>query len=172
VSVVAQVASFALWRIGENNYPILHLYTLLEYFTLIKFFSQILKGFIPKSIFSFFFYSFPLFSISDSLLIESIFSFNTYSRSIEAFILMTMCICWFIKIAGEPEDERQRLRDATYFIAGFFIYFSSSVILFAYSSYIKKMAINAILNVWTIHTFLLVQLYIFLSIGLWKARAK
>lgn len=172
VAVITQVLSFTFWKLNKNNYPILHIYTLLEYFILLRFYSQILKDFIPKIIFTILLSAFLLFSMLDSVFIESIFSFNTYSRSIEALILITLSVCWFLRIVSETEEEKTRLKGVNYFIFGFFIYFSSSIILFSYSSYVAKLAINARMNVWTIHTLLVVQLYILITVGLWKAKTK
>lgn len=170
LSAATQVISFALWKMSRNNYPILHVYTLFEYFVILGFYSSVLEGIISKLVTRVLLYTFLLFSVFDSLFIESIFLFNTYSRSIEALILITLAICWFIKIVGETEEERAGTQGINYINSGFFIYFSSSIIMFSYSSFIEKMSINSRLNVWTIHTFLVVQLYILIFIGLWKAK--
>jgi hypothetical protein len=172
LSVATQIMSFALWKMKTNNFPILHVYTLIEYIILLKFYSRILKGFVPKSMLAVLLYCFPAYSIFDSLLVESLFTFNTYSRSIEALILITLAVCWFVKIIGETDEERSRAAGLNYTNSGFMVYFAGSLILFSYGSYVEKMAIESRINLWTIHTFLAAQLYIQITIGLWKAKIR
>jgi hypothetical protein len=172
LSVATQIMSFALWKMKTNNFPILHVYTLIEYIILLKFYSRILKGFVPKSMLPVLLYCFPAYSIFDSLLVESLFTFNTYSRSIEALILITLAVCWFVKIIGETDEERSRAAGLNYTNSGFMVYFAGSLILFSYGSYVEKMAIESRINLWTIHTFLAAQLYIQITIGLWKAKIR
>lgn len=172
LSVITQAVSFILWKLKIRNYPVLHVYTLLEYAVLLQFYRTILKGFVSKTVMTFLLYGFLMFSVVDSLLIESIHVFNTYSRTIEALVFTTLSIAWFMKIVTESEEEKLRLKGTTYFVSGFLVYFSSSVILFSYSSYVDQLSIGARMNVWLIHTFLIFQLYILITIGLWKANIR
>lgn len=172
LSVLTQAVSFILWKLRIRNYPVLHVYTLLEYVVLLRFYSSILKNSFNKTVMTFLLYGFLIFSIADSWLIESIHTFNTYSRTIEALILITLSIAWFMKIVAESGEEKARLKGVTYFVSGFLVYFSSSIILFSYSAYIDTLSAHARMNVWLIHTFLVVQLYILITIGLWKAKTR
>jgi len=172
LSVLTQTVSFILWKLRIRNYPVLHIYTLLEYAVLLKFYSGILKGLVSGMVMTFLLYAFLIFSVIDSVLIESIYTFNTYGRTIEALILITLSIAWFMKIVAESDEEKSRLKGATYFVSGFLIYFASSIILFSYSAYVDTLSIHARMNVWLIHTFLVVQLYILITIGLWKAKTR
>jgi hypothetical protein len=172
LSVITQAVSFILWKLKIRNYPVLHVYTLLEYAVLLQFYRAVLKGFVSKTVMAILLYGFLMFSVADSLLIESIHVFNTYSRTIEALVFTTLSIAWFMKIVTESEEEKLRLKGVTYFVSGFLVYFSSSVILFSYSSYVDQLSLGARMNVWLIHTFLIFQLYILMTIGLWKAKTR
>lgn len=172
LAAITQALSFAFWKARINNYPILHIYTVLEYLALLWFYSQILKGFIPKTAFAALFIAFPLFSIFDSLFIEDIYTYNTYSRSIEALIFIFLSISWFVKIVAEDEATREQSIAINYINAGLLIYFAGSITLFAYNNYIEEMKIVLRTNIWLIHTVLATQLYILIAIGLWKVKAK
>lgn len=172
LSAVTQAVSFMLWKKSVNNFPILHAYTVLEYLVLLWFYSHILKGFIPKTAFAALFIAFPLFSIFDSIFLEDIYTYNTYSRSIEALIFIFLSISWFVKIVAEDEATREQGIAINYINAGLLIYFAGSITLFAYNSYIEEMKITLRTNVWLIHTVLATQLYILIAIGLWKVKAK
>ena len=172
LSMATQIMSFVFWKLKKNNLPILHLYTLMEYFFLAKYYSELLKGFLPKTALVILTYSFLLYSIFDSLFIESPFTFNTYSRSIEALILITMAVCQFIKVAGETDEERHGTSGHNYINSGILVYFAGSLMLFSYSSYVQKMAAASRFSLWTMHSFLAALLYVLITIGLWKARAR
>lgn len=111
------------------------------------------------------------FSIIDSFMLENIYTSNTYSRSIEALIIIILSVLWYIKIVSESGVERAKYVGVNYIVAGLLIYFSGSLLLFSYSSYIQEMALQESRNLWTFHTLLFAQLSILITIGLWKARS-
>lgn len=172
LALVTQALSFAFWKQRINNYPILHVYTIIEYLLLLWFYSTLLTDFIPRAAFLALAVAFPAFAVIDSVYIEHIYTFNTYGRSLEALIFIFLSISWFVKIVAEDEKTRQLGRAINYINGGFLIYFAGSIAMFSYSSYVEQMTVAHRINVWTIHTILAVQLYILIAIGLWKARTK
>lgn len=172
LATVTQAVSFAFWKQSVNNFPILHVYTIVEYLLLLWFYSVVLKEFISKYMFIVLSIAFPIFSIINSLYIENIYAFNTYGRSLEALIFIFLSISWFVKIVAEDEETRIMGKAINYINSGFLVYFAGSIAMFSYSSYVAQMSEVHRVNVWTIHTVLAVQLYILIAIGLWKARAK
>jgi hypothetical protein len=172
LATVTQMLSFAFWKQSINNFPILHVYTIVEYLLLLWFYSVALKKFIPKYVFITLSIAFPVFSVLDSVYVESIYAFNTYGRSLEALIFIFLSISWFVKIVGEDEETRHFGKAINYINSGFLVYFAGSIAMFAYSSYVAQMSETHRVNVWTIHTVLAVQLYILIAIGLWKAKTR
>ncbi len=170
LSGITQIVSFIYWQLQTNNYPILHIYVPIESFILISFFSILLKGHISNFIFTLLILFMIGFSIVDSFMLENIYTSNTYSRSIEALIIIFLSVLWYIKIVSESGIERAKYVGVNYIVAGQLIYFSGSLLLFSYSNYIQEMALEESRNLWTFHTLLFAQLSILISIGLWKAR--
>ncbi len=167
-----QLVSFITWKMKLNNLPILHLYTVLEFLILLTYYWVLLKGFLNKSAFFILIILFPILEILSILFVENIYQYNNLSRSVEALLLIFFSICWFVKIVAEDDDFRSQYQGFNYINAGFLLYFSGAITLFACSSFVNEMSVNLKMNIWTIHTLLAVQLYILISIGLWKARAK
>jgi len=172
LATVTQAVSFAFWKQSINNFPILHLYTIVEYLLLLWFYAVILKKFIPNYIFIVLSIAFTIFLVLNSVFIENIYEFNTYGRSLEALIFIFLSISWFVKIVAEDEETRLMGKAINYINSGFLVYFAGSIAMFSYSSYVAQMSEVHRVNVWTIHTVLAVQLYILIAIGLWKTRAK
>jgi len=172
LAAITQAISFAFWKQSVNNFPILHIYTIAEYFVLLWFYSVLLKNFIPHSVLVVLGIAFPAFSVVNSLYIESIYTFNTYGRSLEALIFIFLSISWFVKIVAEDEKVRQKGMAVNYINSGLLIYFAGSIAMFSYSSFVEQMSEAQRINVWTIHTVLAVQLYILIAVGLWKAKTR
>ncbi len=170
LSGITQIVSFFYWLLQTNNYPILHIYVPIESIVLICFFSILIKDSISNVIFILLILFMVGFSIVDSFMLENIYTSNTYSRSIEALIIITLSVLWYIKIVSESGVERAKYVGVNYIVAGLLIYFSGSLLLFSYSSYIQEMALEESRNLWTFHTFLFAQLSILITVGLWKAR--
>lgn len=173
LSVLALVTSFLFWKKSINNLPVTHVFTLFEFLILLRFYALLLDGFITKKAFVLLAASFVIFAILDSLIIEGIFSFNSLGRSVEALIFICLSFCWFIKlIKSEQEINSSIAKGINYIVAGFFIYFSGSVIVFSFSTYINEMTLSLSLNIWSIHTLLLVIMYLSITLGLRKYQSK
>lgn len=170
VALVTQILSFLLWYQKKNNLPILHVYTVLEFLILLTFYYRLLKGFLHRVIFIVLAIVFPLFSILNSIFIEHIFTFNSYSRSIEALIFIFLSVSWFVKAVSINPAYTGQYRAFHYIVAGFLIYFSGSLLLFSFGGSIDKLSLPFRLNVWTLNTTLAVLLYSLIAAGLWKQK--
>lgn len=172
VSVITQALSLILWYHSINNLPLLHIFTFIEFFLLLWFFNRLPGNIVSDKLFGIIAVSFFLFVLIDSLYLESIYKFNIYARSLEALILIVLSFKWFLYVitSGEKDESRYGAANLTYLIAGVFIYFAGSVVLFSVSNLVSHLAYTLALNVWTIHTFLLLLFYILATVALlrWK----
>jgi hypothetical protein len=171
-AVITHLLSFALWKLKKNNLPLLHVYTVVEFLLLLRFYFLLLQDFFPRLFFYILGFAFPLLSILDSLFVENIFSFNTYSRSVEALIFIFLSVSWFVKSVSRIGNNESDIRPLHFITSGFLIYFAGSVVLFSFRDIISQFTRRFLMNVWSIHTLLLVILYILISIGLWKHNKK
>jgi hypothetical protein len=172
LAVGTNLLSFILWKMKKNNLPVLHVYTVVEYLVLLRFYYLILKGFLPGNFFLTLAVIFPLFSIADSLFIENIRSFNTYSRSIEALIFIFLSVCWYVKTVSDTESNNNTNRPFNYIAGGLLIHFAGSVVLFSFRDLISQLTRSFLMNVWSLHTLVQFVMYIFITIGLWKHNRK
>jgi hypothetical protein len=172
LSAVTQLVSFIFWKLQKNNLPILHVYTMLECLVLLKLYAALLGAPGRNRVFLLVAVMFILLAVLEAILFGSIFEFNIYSRSIEALIIITLCLGWFIKAVSMEESEKERYKGISIINSGMLVYFAGAVTLFSYSSFITNMSFNARMNVWTMHTLLAFQLYILIAIGLWRSKAR
>jgi hypothetical protein len=112
--------------------------------------------------------SFVLFSVINSLFIQSLYEFNSYARGFEALLLIILSLLGFYKISTSSGDSG----GIPWINAGILVYFSGGLTLFILSNYILPFsnAVNTL--IWAIHSFLSIFLYVVISIGLWKSRMK
>ncbi len=166
LSICTQIISLWLWTNSINNLPVLHVYTVLEFYVLMWFYFIVFKHKIANKIILISTILFTLFAIVDSLLIENIFTFNTLSRSIEALLIIAMGLAYFIHtLTNENTTPSLHSRSIKYINTGLFIYFSGSIVLFTFSNYINILAQPLVLNIWSIHTLLLILFYSIITIS-------
>lgn len=166
LSVVTQAVSLLLWKKSINNLPLLHAFTVLEFLLLFTYYSFQNKLFLNRLWFYLVLVLFLSFALLDAFSLENLHSFNIYTRSLEAFIFIGCSVHWFIRsltIESNPVLPDQNA--LKYINAGFFIYFSGSLILFAFSNYINHLGHPLQMNIWTLHTLLLIVLYLFIFTG-------
>ncbi len=167
LSCITQVVSLWLWASSINNLPVLHVYTILEFNILMWFYLIVFNDARAKKVILYICLLFTAFAIVDSALLESIFIFNTLGRSIEALLIIAMSLVYFIySLSNENLNPLINLRQTKYINIGIFIYFSGSIVLFTFNNYIIALAQNLVLNIWSIHTVLLVLFYIIITISL------
>lgn len=173
LSVVTQAVSLLLWKKSINNLPLLHVFTVLEFLLLFTYYSFQSKPFLPRFWFYLVLALFLSFSLLDAFVLENLHSFNIYTRSLEAFIFIGCSVHWFIRsLTIESKVAFPEQNALKYLNAGFFIYFSGSLILFAFSNYINYLGQPLLMNIWTLHTLLLIILYLFIFTGFWKNSRK
>ncbi len=173
LSVVTQAVSLLLWKKGINNLPLLHVFTILEFFLLFTYYSFQGKPLLTRFWFYLVSVLFLLFALLDAFVLENLHSFNIYTRSLEAFVFIGLSVHWFIRsLTIESKAVFQDQNALKYMNAGFFIYFSGSLILFAFSNYINHLGYPLLMNIWTLHTLLLIVLYLFIFTGFCKTSRK
>jgi hypothetical protein len=173
LSVITQAVSLLLWKKSINNLPLLHVFTVLEFFLLFAYYSFQSKPLFTRVWFYLILFLFLLFALLDAFVLENLYSFNIYTRSVEAFIFIGCSVHWFISSLTLESKVIFREQNALkYMNAGFFIYFSGSLILFAFSNYINHLGRPLLMNIWTLHTLLLIVLYLFIFTGFCKTSRK
>jgi hypothetical protein len=173
LSLVTQAVSLILWKQSINNLPLLHVFTVLEFGLLFAYYSFQNEPIFDRLWLYLVLVLFLLFAVLDAFVLESLHSFNIYTRSLEAFIFIGCSVHWFIRsLTIESKAIAREQNTLKYLNAGFFIYFSGSLILFAFSNYINHLGRPLMMNIWTLHTLLLIVLYLFILTGFCKINPK
>jgi hypothetical protein len=150
-----------------NNMPVMHVYTFVEFALLAFFYKNILNTQQTGKIINWLIPSFLVICVVNALYFQNIHTYNTYTKSIEALIILILAITYFVKVLDKIEIEEKNVNVITYINSGLLIYFSGSFIWFViFNLTIGNVGLGVIM--WSIHATLLLILYILIAIALWK----
>ncbi len=152
-----------------NNMPLLHLYTVVEFACCALFFRNALEGTRISKFIPFLIGAFTLLSILNTCFLQDIFSFNSYSRSLEAVLLILLCLFFFYKLLGAKVDAARRSVPYLWAGMGFFFYFSGSLFLFLFPEF-EHAEFSIYQLAWLIHALLVLLMYTFFSIAFYLTR--
>ncbi|QKJ29679.1 hypothetical protein HQ865_07895 [Mucilaginibacter mali] len=146
----------------QNNLPLLHFYTMFELLAVMLYYkyafaNKRMDGWIMPIMIIY-----PVLCVLNFTFLQSIYEFNTYTRPLEALIIIMFS---GIYLAGQhPGDKDGPGHNPGRWVAGgFLMYFFSSLFQFIFSNVISKSAPKNIkLIIWDIHdTFVLIMYLLF-----------
>jgi hypothetical protein len=142
-----------------NNLWMLHVYTAVEAVVLLWFYRSTIRNAHLKRIIPFLMVLFPLICMANILWWQSLKSYNTYTRPVEALLLIYFgLVCFF-------EDNRT----VFWFNAGVLLYFSASFFIFIFSNYLHPgQFFNTVIQV-SHATFVLIM-YLLFTVGFYTCR--
>jgi hypothetical protein len=167
VSAVANGFSIIISKYGHmNNMPVVHVYTVVEILIIISYYKAVLEHGKKNNLYLFIAITFTVVSIVNALFFQSIYLYNSYTRSLEAIICLLFAINYFAKSASTPSTHKVLKEADFYFNAGFFLYFSGALMLFIFSNFvIQNLKSHDYLIIWAIHAGLVLLMYLLFSIG-------
>lgn len=163
LSGCANGIAIVMARNGMNNLPLLHFYTVLEFIVLALFFRQVMPHRLAKII-PYLLSAFAAYCIINAIAFQSVFTYNTYPRALEALLLIISALSVFYKMLSGDEDLPWFKNPVTFFNIGLLFYFSGSLSLFLLSQALLK---NAYLNqiAWVVHATLVFLMYMLFAAG-------
>ena len=155
----------------RNNLPVLHIYTIIELTLFVLFFSQAIDNRPIKQ------WAIPTILIFTSLciinfsFIQSIYSFNSYTRPLEAIILIGFSVFYFYLQTARETMGRWYDQPETWIVIGILLYFSSSLVQFSFSNIVSNKGSADIKRlIWNIHATLVLIMYLLFAVGFVKCK--
>ncbi|GAB4127885.1 MAG: hypothetical protein OHK0045_17380 [Raineya sp.] len=158
-----------------NNLYTFHIFTPIEFVCLTLFFRDILQKSISKSFFHILIVFFLLFSLFNSIFLQEIKKFNTYSIFIEGLVMIGLSSFYFIIGVRKMETikEFQETNHIFYIVAGIFLYFLGDFFILSLMNFIYEHADREFAKfTWILHIIFLWVYYILIGIGIWKIPKK
>lgn len=142
-----------------KNLPLLHLYTIVEAVLLLSYYQTIFTNRLIKKSLQYIIIIFPLLCIINFTFIQSIFTFNTYTRPLEAILITFFCLLYLYK-SGFTENWINK--QTSWFNMGILLYFPVVCIIFILSNYMVFVSKNKELNlmIWQFHAIMSMVMYL------------
>lgn len=168
LSGITQLGITLLAESGINNLPFFHVHTVLEFSLLIWFFIGLIRSKTATRYLYVLGAGFLVFAVVNTLVFQSLFSFNSYARSIEAILVIALCFAWF---GQQFRTDLLSYKDpGLWFVTGLFVYFSSSFVLFIISNLSLSLDKYFDWVMWNIHATVVLIMYGLFTIGFVKCR--
>jgi hypothetical protein len=170
VSVIFTIIGYILRHTIQNNLPLLHIYTVVEFFILTEFFKKAINEKNSSKILTVVQIVFTLACIANVFFLQSLFTYNSYSRSLGALLIMLLAINFFARLFTKQLSEKVTKLPLFWFNSAIFLYFSGAFVLFIFSNYvlIADRVTNVIL--WNIHATFVLIMYLLFAKGFYKLR--
>jgi hypothetical protein len=175
VSGLAQLASTIYWLQSKNNLPLLHLYVAAGFFCLAWFYRVILKDFIDEKIIWATVILFTLFTIINSLFIQTIYTFNSYALTVESILVVIFSLSTYMFMMEDIVKRKRTglIKSLNWINSGLFIYYASSLLIFYYGEFFIRAFPRSFnlfnLQTWMLHTLFLAVMYFCFFMGLWHS---
>lgn len=163
-SSLINLAAMVLVAYKMTNLPLLHLYTIVESVLILFYLSSLFPNGHIKTIIGIIVIVFPLACIVNFSFIQSIYTYNTYTRPLEAILITFFCLLNLYQ-SGFTENWLQK--PTSWFTMGILIYFPVVCIIFILSNYIVFISKNKALNhiIWQFHGAMSLLMYLFWAKG-------
>ncbi|WP_462247649.1 hypothetical protein [Ekhidna sp.] len=175
ISFLVQVIASLLYHNGENNMPLLHIYTVVGFICLVFFYNQIFDGLIKPKILWILAGVFVLYSIINSIFIQDIYTFNSYALSVEAVFIIILSLTTFVFLMNDIVKEKRMaiIKSISWINAGLFIYYASSLLVFYFGNMIINFSRTPLVRyTWFIYALFSIIMYFCFFIGLWNRPRK
>lgn len=156
---IINISALTLVKMGMRNLPLLHLYTMVEAIFFFTYFRTIFSSSKVKKVLSFLIFAFPIFCIVNFIFIQDIFTYNTYTRPLEAILITIICLVYFYK-SGFSENWLGS--SINWLNMGILIYFPAASVIFILSNYFTFTDGNREMGraIWNLHAFLVLAMYL------------
>ncbi len=162
VSVLTEILAYSFFYQGKNNYPFLHVFTIIEFAALTYIYSLHLRTILSYKVILVLVLSFILYSVLNSIFIQSIYQFNTYARGVEFILLILFALLYFYTIYINEVSSITKVP---------MFWINLGVLVYYTSSFFVVLVMNQLFPqmkfLWGVHNILLVTHYTLFSIALW-----
>lgn len=162
--------SFRWLELNNNTLPIGHIYIPISFALVGLFYLFKLKGFINEKIVGAIIILFIIFSIINSLLIQSIYSFANYSGAIGALILSGFSVLLFAKIMAEGKIKKLTDEPVVWINTGILVYYTANFFFYILYNIFLENTIEFLLQIIFVYKIFNVIFYILITIGFIKQR--
>ncbi len=167
--LVSALINFGATYVGrvlhQNNLPLIHIYTALEVLLFCWFYKTVLLAPANSIFYKILPAAFVLFCIINAIFFQSIYTYSSYTRSVEALICLLFAMNYFARLASIDSEKKISVLPEFYFNTGIFIYFSGGFILFVFSNFVTNLSLHQYETIWVLYSALVLCMYLLFSMA-------
>ncbi len=168
-NLIIEVFANVLHIVKSNNLPLLHLYTLGEFIFLSYYFLNVFGIWTQKRALSkIYIGSISVLIILNSIFIESIYGFNSYSKTGVHLIIIFYAVAYLILFIKNKLPAIARDKYTQIINMAILIYYSGSLFIFMFSNYYKKHDVKIPIELWSINAVLNMIFQLVILYVIWK----
>ncbi len=130
LSALFDLAGLITWHKKVNNLPLFHLFTLIELLFLGWVYEQAFMNVLLKRIVAVLTVLLGVFTVADSVLLESIWTFNSISATAESVYLIVLSLLLFRQLLLQDEVMFLDRHPLFWFNSGVLLYFAGNLFVF------------------------------------------
>ncbi len=140
----------------------LHVYTIVEGTFFLSYFKQVFSSKRIKIALTIIRVIFPLICLVNLFFFQSIFTYNTHTRPLEALLISFFCFLHFYVYSGQEQDDEWFKKDVNWINLGVALYFPAALTIFVFANYFR-ISVNQIMNdlILGVHAALVLVMYLF-----------
>jgi len=166
LSLLTNIAASVLAARHTNNMPLLHFYTMFELLAVSYYYRKAFCNKKANQWLTAIMVVYPILCIINFSFIQSIYKFNTYTRPLEAVIIILVS---GVYLSEQNRFEKQELITASGRLVayGFLIYFCSSLFQFIFSNAVSHHASKFVkATIWNLHASFVLIMYLFFYLAI------
>mgnify|MGYP006205409941 CR=1 FL=1 len=147
-----------------NNLPVIHLFTITEFIFLSLVYHRAFSYPFGKAVAKWTVPVFVLFAICSAVYLQGIYTYNSYVRGAEAFIISFYALLYLYEVFMEAKIERLESYPFFWVNAGLLLYFAGNLFFFLLSNLLLSESEKMLKESWIIHFILNIEITLFFKI--------
>jgi hypothetical protein len=166
-SGTANVINLTLISLHYYTATLFHIYTIFEFLFFSLFYSQFYSKKHQNTIYIII-SVFTVLCIVNYLFIQNKIEFNTYTRPLEAIMIIVYSMLYILNQSNDEQDWGDNIYN--WINAGILLYFASCLFMFISSNYLLNAGKHINRIVWGAHDAILVIQYVLFAVGFYKCK--
>lgn len=154
IASCSEMLALAFANVAKSNIFIYHFYVLLEFFFLSIFFYQEFRRFKKRIPLRIILISGISLIVSNSIFIQSLDTFNSYSATLVSLVILGYCIYYFV-LSLEGSNKNQLVKTLKWIVISIFLYHCVSIVVLLFSNVVMQMDVELQANIWGLRIIIL-----------------
>ena len=169
INLVTETSATLLFNYRLNNLPLLHIYTLAEFLCLSYFFSILItKPRLYSKKFLYFCIGIAILIVLNSIFMQSIFTFNSYAKTLVQSLIILYVILYFYNLSGEVDNNNPYQQALRLINSALIVYYSGSLFIFMFSNSFLQSKVRMNAGFWIFNAGLYLAYQLLVLISVWR----